>query len=309
MVPSTWVGWVSVAAALIGCERHAPDERPAEATPSASSAAAVAPSAAAAPVETVGAHYRGCDKLETDMSHFKPWEDLSPFGALARPLAPPEDLPLVAHIHGHMGAILELDRAKMDVALAGVSFEPGSYDGHFANGEVFRTFIKDAQAKGKPQVKDELFAVTAWSNGYEGVRTLLNKQAIDAPVIVLLDALHGATDLPSRKIQLEPFVRWAERARKGEVFMFISHSGIPTYTYASTTQSADTLIEELGGTIPTFEAPALAGDKLHRAVHEGGLYVIGYEGADREAHCRQITLLPYALRLAQAWAKAKGDEK
>jgi hypothetical protein len=293
--------------AILGCDGSAADVIPASAMMGIGSAAADAvPSAWMSPPPTLGKHHRGCDKLDTKLTHFRPWEDLDPFGGLALPRAPAaRPIPLVVHLHGHLGAVLELDKAKVDFALAGVSFSPGSYDGHLATTSVFGAFVDDARKKAKPHVEDELFAVSAWSNGYEGVRTLLEDDAIDARALVLIDALHGALDEPSRRIQLSSFVRWATRARRGEVFMFISHSAIETYTYASTTQATDTLLQESGGDLPPFEAPQLAGDELYRAGHEGGLYVLGYKGNDRDAHCRQITLLPYALQLATAWAQER----
>lgn len=306
---SEFLGMV-LGVSLAGCDDAPPPAPP----PPQTREAAPAASSAALPVlpparPVVGEHYRSCDRVDATVTHFAPWEDLHPFGGLAMPLEKKEaTLPLVIHLHGQLGAVLELDRARADVALAGVSFSPGTYAGHFGVKGVFASMVRGARSKAKPYLADDaLYALSAWSNGYEAVRALLKDGAIDAKGIVLLDAIHGADDEKSRRIQLEPFTEWARRARRGEAFMFISHSGVGTTGYASTTTSTDTLLEELGEPLPPFESVDLAGDTVTRSLHEGGLYVLGFKGGDRDAHCRQITLLPYALELMNAWARGKAE--
>jgi len=97
--------------------------------------------------------------------------------------------------------------------------------------------------------------LTSFSAGYGAVRAVLRNGSDRIDGILLLDSLHTGY-LPDRKPlasggaiekeKLEGFVHFAERARNGEKRMIITHSEVFPGTYASTTETADSLLESLG---------------------------------------------------------------
>src|SRR6185369_18020691 len=93
----------------------------------------------------------------------------------------------------------------------------------------------------------------SFSAGYGGIREILKQEAlfkrIDA--IVLSDSLYaGFTgDAAQRKVDpanMEGFLKFAREAAAGRKTFIIAHSSDPVPTYASTTETASYLIEQLG---------------------------------------------------------------
>ena len=68
-------------------------------------------------------------------------------------------------------------------------------------------------------------------------------ESLDA--IIVLDGLHSAYgDKRSvDRIRLQPIAAFAERAKRGEKLLSITHSEIDPYTYPSTRQTADELLK------------------------------------------------------------------
>ena len=94
--------------------------------------------------------------------------------------------------------------------------------------------------------------LVAFSAGYGAVRQLLvderDRQGIDA--VVLLDAIHAGLDAEGRAndAQLKGFVAYAQRAKTAtDALFWLGHTDVPTYGYASTTQTTAELLRLVGG--------------------------------------------------------------
>lgn len=155
-------------------------------------------------------------------------------------------------------------------------------------------------------------ALSAWSGGYGAVFRILAREAeakrVDA--VLLADGLHvGFTNARTRQInelQMVPFVRFSQRAARGETLFAITHTQIRT-PYASTTETADYLLQVNGVERVDAEKPGpRPGMTLVSSATGHGLRVFGYGGNDTRAHCDHLhaigqTLLPL---LRERWSGA-----
>src|SRR5205807_6056056 len=96
--------------------------------------------------------------------------------------------------------------------------------------------------------------VTSFSAGFGGVRELLRDPAAFARLdaLVMADSIHAGFDGPpaERRVSaanMEGFLHYAREAAAGRKWLIISHSQIKPDDYASTTETADSLIAALGG--------------------------------------------------------------
>jgi hypothetical protein len=118
--------------------------------------------------------------------------------------------------------------------------------------------------------------------------------------VVLLDSLYAGYTDDRRSLdraRLAPFVAAAREARAGGPSLFLTHTEIATPGYGSTAEVASFLLAELGVTASAVDEPVAPGSyPLRRIFEDGRLWIRGYAGADRDAHCAQLHLLPGVLR-------------
>ncbi len=147
--------------------------------------------------------------------------------------------------------------------VATVHIAPGSsaYELAFDDPAVFDSLLaavahEVSRLAGAPVTLEDV-TLSGFSAGYGAIRALLRHPAhferVDA--VLLLDGLHTGY-LPPGKVlhqggrldasKLEPFVRFARAAFRGDKRLLITHSEIFPGTFASTTEAADHLLEQLG---------------------------------------------------------------
>jgi hypothetical protein len=153
-------------------------------------------------------------------------------------------------------------------------------------------------------------ALSAWSAGYAAVwRILLHPEtSTEVDAVLLADGLHarvgdggelGAADM-------RPFLRFAREAVAGKKLFAITHSEIPTPGYASTTETADYLLAELGmRRVHEWRDGPRPGMMLLSSAERGWLSIEGYVGISKRAHADHqwamgSTLLP---RLREWWTR------
>jgi hypothetical protein len=153
--------------------------------------------------------------------------------------------------------------------------------------------------------------VSSWSAGYGAVqRVLESSMASRVDSVILLDGLHTSfTNTEGARLTMAPFVRFAQRATAGETFMHVSHSSILPPGYASTTETANYLIWQVGG--EPEERSARSGDpmglKLFRGYDSANFHVEGYSGNGKLDHCAQLGVYREVLRdhVAERWGLSK----
>ncbi len=211
--------------------------------------------------------------------------------------APNGTFDVVMHFHGHELALKEFLRAKTKFSFLGMTASryADRISGEKALDGLVELIEKAASERaGKPAHVRHL-VLAAWSGGYAAISLLLEQSTRKPDAVILLDGLHGSRDQKILAQQIDPIVRFARRAVKDEVFMYVSHSSIDTDGYASATEGVHFLIHALGGRPIAVEREDPFGMRLVELYSAGGFHARGYAGGGKSDHCAQLTLYPIPL--------------
>lgn len=230
---------------------------------------------------------------------------------------------VMIHFHAHEAVRKEWVQVMDGAVLVGITLGTGSgpYEEKFRAKDAFERLVRDveqavAEETGRDRVHARKIGVSAWSAGYGAVEGILRssygKRNVDS--VVLLDALHSGYRGDSlNEAQLEPFIDFGRRAARGQRFMFVSHSSIIPPGYASTTETANFLVHELGGkpraTKPRSGDP-MGLDLIARYTLDS-FHVRGYGGNDKMDHCAHIGLFRDVLKVhvKPRWQSPRGFRK
>ncbi len=202
---------------------------------------------------------------------------------------------LIFHFNGEGPVRRELLASEQALALYTLTFPPDkSYAPQFNGSGLFGRLLDEiaaavSQRLGKPATLRHV-ALSAWSAGFEGIRSVLyqkDSQRVDA--LLLIDGLHGPRG--GLAGQLKPFIDFARRAERRETLFVVTHSAIPTYQFTSTTESSHFLIDALGGQPERVQRDDGFGLELVEMFDRGNFHVRGYAGNDKADHCAQLLLL------------------
>ena len=204
---------------------------------------------------------------------------------------------LVFHLNGEGPVRRELVESKQPFVLYTLTLPPTeSYAPLFAGSRLLSRLIDEISAqvsrsRQKPATLRHL-ALSAWSAGFEGVRSILyQREADQVDAVLLIDGLHGPRGGKGLSTQLASFVEFAKRAERGERWFTVTHSSIPTSEFTSTTESAHFLEHELGGKPTRVARNDGFGLELVEMFDKGNLHVRGYAGNDKADHCAQLLLM------------------
>lgn len=204
---------------------------------------------------------------------------------------------LVMHLNGEGPVRRELVESKQPFILYTLTLTPDvSYAPLFAGSNLLNQLIDEISSTLTRELKRpahmQHLVLSAWSAGYEGVRSILYQpEASKVEALLLIDGFHAPRGKKGLATHLAPFVQFAERARKGERFFALTHSSIPTVDFTSTTESAHFLIDALGGKPKRVSRDDGFGLELIEMFDAGNLHVRGYAGNDKADHCAQLFLL------------------
>jgi hypothetical protein len=131
----------------------------------------------------------------------------------------------------------------------------GVYSRAFSDPAAFAALLDEAAKQLSPPHPPRFhpIVITSFSAGYGAVREILKNSAnwehIDA--IVLMDSMHtgyttGSQPGPLETDPLQPFVEFAKAAVAGRKTLIVTHSEIFPGTFASTTETSDYVLNQLG---------------------------------------------------------------
>jgi hypothetical protein len=214
-------------------------------------------------------------------------------------------VPLFVHFHG--GTWLpEVAAAGHGSAVLTVQLGSGSgvYAAAFADPQAFGRLLREAEEKAG--VRFDPVGLTSWSAGYGAVRAILRvpENYDRVGFVLLLDGLHAGYEggkpgpLESKLVErdLDVFVKLARDAAAGTKQFVVVHSEIFPGTYASTTETADYLLAQLG---LRREEMVRWGPMRTQQVSEarrGRFVVAGYAGNSAPDHVDLLHGLPEFLK-------------
>lgn len=249
-------------------------------------------------------------------AHLRPEESTPPgkrhplnVGTLFVPeqLRPRDGGPLWIHFHGAPW-LAERAAARIGrVPVVTVQLGEGS--------DVYRTpFVDDAtldvlmkQAEEKAGAAFSSLILSSWSAGYGAVREILRKPKSYERVtrVLALDSIHAGypsgTSGPKESTladeDLDAFVQYAKDAITGKKRLLVTHSEVFPGTFASTTETADYLLQKLTlGRAPVLKWGPVGMQQLSE-MRQGGFSILGFAGNSAPDHLDHLFGLEAFVRL------------
>ncbi len=220
---------------------------------------------------------------------------------------------LLIHFHGagyvprHAG--YESGRPFI-VAVVNLGSGSAVYENEFRDELTFPWLVETIRTcvckKAATEIEISRIYLSSFSAGYGAVRAILKNHPSLPDGIVLLDGLH--TDyVPSRRVlpqdgvlnteKLKGFLEYARLALEGKKQFLITHSEIFPGTYASTTETADYLINALHLQRHAVLKPGPAGMQMLSETHRNGLTILGFAGNTAPDHIDHFHGLPVFLKM------------
>jgi hypothetical protein len=201
-----------------------------------------------------------------------------------------EAVDLHAHFHGTWKRVEPaFVEAKRPGVLVTVSIGAGSkvYEAPFREKDSFQKVLAEVlevldREKIVPGAKRGRLTMSAFSAGFGAVREILRREDEYAAVeaLVLADTLHAGYDAAKKPdpVDMAPFVRYAKDAAAGKKELWVTHSAVVPPGYASTTETADALIEAAGVKREKTEEKNALGMALSSKADKRRFHVRGYDG-------------------------------
>jgi hypothetical protein len=220
-------------------------------------------------------------------------------------------VPLLVHFHGAPWLIeVHIARQLQHAALITVQLGTGSnaYRLPFENEALFQSLLDEAGKVLGLKRGWSSITLTGFSAGYGAVREILKKPEYFALVrnVLLLDGMHASYVPEGKRLAeggvidaagVDVFVKFARAATLGKKHFTFSHSEIFPGTYASTTECADYLLNQLNlSRLPQLKPGPLGMQQLSE-VDVKGLHVRGYAGNTAPDHVDHIHAMPEWFRL------------
>ncbi len=142
--------------------------------------------------------------------------------------------------------------------------------------------------------------LTSFSAGYGAIRELLKDENTvrRTSLLLLSDGLHAELDRDRLRVQMKDFVSFANAAVRGERTMIITHSAIDPKTYASTTMTANYILEA----VELVREPSGGRDIIglpQTEVIQNHLIILGYQGSTKEDHMKHLHGMWHPLLLGR----------
>jgi hypothetical protein len=210
---------------------------------------------------------------------------------------------VLIHFHGAEPVRKALVPIARGLTFVGIDVGQGSgaYDRAVVGGQAWPALLASIEQALRAHAKTERahirhLGVSGWSAGYGAVVRLLAENASRIEAVLLLDGLHAswARERASGAVRgdsIQPIVPFARRALKNEALFVLTHSEIEPEAYPSVQRTADWLLAELGVRREAVANAASTPFALKSQFQSGGFQVLGYSGRDRQAHCRQVSLI------------------
>jgi hypothetical protein len=225
-----------------------------------------------------------------------------------------ETFDLVIHFHGASWLALQAVAAADDRAVAAVlnlGAGSGAYSRPLSEAGAFDSLLAAVTREvtavlGKP-ARPGRVTLTGFSAGYGAIRSILRDPKAFAAVgaVLLLDGIHTSYVPEGSPVanggvldsaNLATFAEFARAAIRGEKRFVITHSEIFPGTFASTTESTNWLIHQLGmRRTPVLRWGPRGMQQLSES-HAGNFAILGFAGNSAPDHIDQLHAMPELLK-------------
>ena len=213
------------------------------------------------------------------------------------------EIPVWLHLHGAPATVesgfasIGAPGLLINVTLPGLS---KVYADYFADPNAFPVLLQEAETALRNASTTQPWrlgrlTVSSFSAGFGGVRQLLAQPgAFDRiATLVMADSIYCGYTGPVGEHRVDPalmagFLRYAQLAADGRKRLLITHSRQVPEGYASTTETAEYLIAQLGG-IRSFEPQDWSGGlRWLSSFTQGQCDIFGFDGDGPEDHMRHL---------------------
>lgn len=203
-------------------------------------------------------------------------------------------MPLWVHFHGAPEVVETATQRLRRLPVVTVQLGAGSvvYAKPFADPEAIRRLV--AEAGKQAGVTFEGLILSSWSAGYGAIREILRQPDAYSQVerVLVLDSIHagyvngspGPLESDLVPADLETWVRLANDAIAGRKRLMVTHSEVFPGTFASTTETADYLVRQVGANRWPILKWGPVGMQQLSEVRYGGLEVQGFAGNSAPDH-------------------------
>lgn len=214
--------------------------------------------------------------------------------------------PLLFFFHGGawLPEVAAARHGKTAVISVRLGAGSGAYARAFADPKRFASLLRAAETRAG--VRFDPVTLAGWSAGCAAIREILKSPDSYARVqrVLLIDGIHTGYigDKPGPvESQLEPenlqiYIQLARDALAGKKRVIITHSEIFPGTYASTTETADYILRQLGLRRRAVLKWGPMQTQQLSEVRRGKFLLIGYAGNSAPDHVDQLHSLPDYLK-------------
>jgi hypothetical protein len=208
---------------------------------------------------------------------------------------------VLVHFHGDPQTFYNNAKyANLNTIIVTVNYSglSSAYTTPFSNASLFQSVLDEALTKVRQQadISDTLtwdkLGVSSFSAGYGAVREILKSSTYrnDIDALVAADSLYATTagDGTSLDSQMVNYKTFATLAKNGTKTFLFSHSQVPTYTYESTMETGDELLQHLGITSSAYNVNGLGTLNFYRQAQSGNFRLLGALGADGDSHLEHL---------------------
>ncbi len=208
---------------------------------------------------------------------------------------------LLVHFHGDPQTVWNnAEYAHLNAVIVTVNYSglSSAYSTPFSNAALFQSLVDEALAKVRQQadfsntLQWDKLAVSSFSAGYGAVREILKSASYRNQINALLaaDSLYATTAADGTPLdsQMADYKTFATLAKNGDKTFLFSHSQVPTYTYESTEETGNELLQHLDLTATPVNTNGLGTLHFYREAHSGKFHLWGATGADGDAHLEHL---------------------
>lgn len=190
--------------------------------------------------------------------------------------------------------------AKLNVPIVTVNYSGLSsvYSTPFSDQTLFQKVVDEARAVIRKQgdFPDEVhwgkLAVSSFSAGYGAVQQILKNPAYRSEIDMILaaDSLYATTSGDGTPVdsQLVDYETFANLAKSGQKTFLYSHSQVPTFTYESTGECIDEIMQVVGVSPMAYNATGLGTLAFYRHAKAGNFEMWGATGSDADSHLEHL---------------------